>query len=265
MSIYAITIAFSPASQLARCLFEYLESRSISPERHIIAQGHYPINTAKNNRDIKMIVDSYGDAELWDPGSNLGSAQTQNWVLAKLGVKDDWVINLDPDSNCRQKGWDQAMASVLKAEPDCVAISCFSPLIERFIKDRNIELEYRQTGTITYAFANKPIPFNLSMLRTSFLNDIGGIPQMGEHWGETEAPFHAYCQQRGKFQAILMDYIEDESGKYMQDSQLLEYKNLHMRSKPEDRFSGIYEEYLRYKHKDLLSTNTFIPDNTTFL
>lgn len=118
------------------------------------------------------------------------------------------------------------------------------------------KLEEKKVGEIRVGVPTTPTPFNLSLWRYSFVREIGGIPQLGLSWGETEGPFYAHCQRRGKYHGYLLDYIEDEDGKFMQDKQHNEYKNAHMRSAPENQFPGTFEEYLNWKHDELAALDT---------
>lgn len=257
--IYTITVAFCPAAQLARSLAKYyqVERRYYDPRsNHIIVQGHYPINKKKNNRDIEMICDAF-EVKLLDPGKDLGSCQSQNWALEIINPEDDtYFINLDPDSHCDAVAWDEKMKSTLDTFDNCVLISCWSKMWEPYKNRLNI--------TDNIGIAHQPIPFNLSMFRCSFIKEIGGLRQLGEKWGELEAPFHQSCVHHGKYHAYLMNCIEDESGKYMQDRQLLEYKDLYLRTDGPNKFTGTYEEFLKYKYPELLKMDSFIPDGTEF-
>ncbi len=258
MKLFIITIAYCPAALLARSLTLYQKTRSLVPYRHIVVQGHYPINRAKNNNDIKLITECFDGIELWDPGENLGSAQSQNWALKKLDITpNDFFINLDPDSACLQHNWDYAMKSVLEADENCALISCNAPMVQRYSHQANAPFQIVDNdGVPRYGIPSLPTPFNLSMWRYSFIKEIGGIPQMGLFWGETEAPFYAACQQRGKYHAYLLDFMENEHGKFMQDRQQNEWKDFHMRVSADKQFLGNFEEFLRAKYPNLLEIDT---------
>lgn len=258
MKIYAITIAYCPAALLARSLILYRKHRWSTPHRHIVVQGHYPINEKKNTNDIKLIVDCFKDIELWDPGRNLGSAQSQNWALSQLNLAaDDYFINLDPDSACLKAGWDLEMQKVLENHPDCALISCMAPMVQRYLDAKNETLEVKRDWVSPkFGIPKTPTPFNLSMWRYSFIKEIGGIPQLGLWWGETEAAFWSHCKARGKYHAYLMDYQENEDGKFLQDKQHNEYKNFHMRVPADQQFLGSYDEYLRWKYPALSEIDT---------
>ncbi len=263
LKIAALTIAFAPASQVARTIIEYRRYRTVTPDKHIVAMGHYPINTAKNNRDIKLLCESFGDIELWDPGYNMGSAQTQNWVIQQLPGFDAF-LNIDPDTSCRKYGWDSALRTVLQKDKNCILASCRAPLIERFIHETGRLFVEKTVDDVKYAVINEPTPFNLSLWDIEFFKGIGGIPQLGEMWGETEGPAHYLANQMGKYHAYVMDYMENEDGKFMQDRQLLEFKDLNMRVLGEERFHGRYNEYLAWKYEQLLQTDTYIAEGTIF-
>lgn len=258
--LHVITVAFCPASQLARGIAEYNRFRSIVdgkiPE-HTVVSGHYPINRLKNNRDIEFLCDSH-QIRCLDPGSDLGSAQSQNWAIEKLGLgNNDYMVNFDPDSSCRKAEWMNAMWEYLSKNPECVLVSCWSKLWEPF-KER---LSQYGDGV---GIAFQPVPFNLSMFRVSFIQQMGGLKQLGEKWGELEAVFHQQCVMHKKFHSYLMNYVENEDSKFMQDRQLSEYKDLSMRTNPPDRFVGSYEEYLRWKYPHLLEMDTYIDDSQIF-
>jgi hypothetical protein len=263
--VFTITVAFCPASQLARSLKANKDSHYKDKYDHYVVQGHYPINKEKNNRDIKIICDAF-ELPLLDPGYDLGSAQSQWWALQQIGAKDgDFWINLDPDSNCSEWTFDAYV--IINNDPNIVTISCMSPMVKTFLKERNIKLEEKTTGMnnrIKYGIARNPIPFNLSMWRYSFFNEIGGIPQMGEKWGEVEGPVFHQAQMRGKYHAYLLDHMEDESGKFLQDRQLLEYKDAYLRTSGPDQFVGSFIEFLALKYPELLKIDTLIPENTIF-
>lgn len=277
--IYTITVAFCPASQLARCLYRF-NSLIKNPHKPTIVMGHYPINTKKNNRDIQLIAKDML-LEVKDPGYDMGSAQSQWWCLEQinfdrcmagigggsgLGEKDFW-INLDPDSYCGDASWIGHAQKILENDPNCVVVSCMSPMVESFLKTRNIKLERKDLGNqglIYYDVAHQPVPFNLSMWRYSFFKEIGGIPQRGEKWGEVEGPVFHYAQQMGKYHAYLPNHYEDESGKFMQDRTLLEYKDRYLRTSGPEQFIGSYTEFLEAFYPELLKIDTFIPEDTIF-
>lgn len=253
--VYVITIAYCPAALLARCLLHYSKSFGIPPLKHIVVQGHYPINKKKNNNDIKLICAAYG-VDLLDPNEDLGSAQSQNWVLQQLGLNDeDYFINLDPDSACNY-GWDIAMRTVLENDPNCTLISCMAPMVSRVMAQKGTQFELKQINGIKYGIPNHPTPFNLSMWRYSFIKEIGGIPQLGPVWGETEAPFHWHCMQKEKYHAYLLDHIENEDGKFIQDRQHNEFKDRHMRTSGDKQFLGNFTEFLRLEYPQLLDFDT---------
>ncbi len=261
--IYTITVAFCPAIQLARCLAGAYKNAN-RPINHTVVLGYYPINLQKNNRDIVMLCKDYG-MEVLDPLKNLGSAQSQWWALQTIGADDgDYFINLDPDSRIDSSNVYHSMIRILDHDPDCVVISCRAPLIDKFVAERGYEpIEYKIDGYDCIRY-KEAVPFNLSMFRYSFLKEIGGLPQVGEMWGELEGPIHYHATQQGKYHAYLKGVMEDESGKYMQDRPLLEFKDLNMRTTGPDRFVGHYIEYLRWKYPKLLETDTYIPDGTEF-
>lgn len=255
--LYAITVAFCPAAQLARTLMLYQKGRSICPDRHVVILGHYPINSEKNNRDIRMIAEAAG-VELLDPGQDLGSAQSQWWALQQLGAQtEDYWINVDPDSNCVSPLWDRAMVIVLDADPKCVVITCMSPMVEKFMGLRNSTLEMKEAPigyglSIEYGIPSVPTPFNLSMWRYSFFEMLGCIPQMGPMWGEVEAMVYAHSKALDMYHAFLPDYWEEESGKLMSDPEKLKWQDLHMRTDGPDQFVGNLKEYLSWKHPEKL-------------
>lgn len=257
--IFTITVAFCPASQLARALLVHEKIRRLIPDRHIVIQGHYPINKKKNNRDIEMICEN-AEVEFMDPGEDLGSAQSQNWALEKINPSSkDFFINWDPDTNVKDIGWDVAAHKFLVRNPDCVLVSCWSEQWKTF---RNRVEIVNNDPLIAKAIA--PTPFNLSMFRCGFVKEIGGLKQLGERWGELEAIFYQECIKRNKYHAYTMDHEEDYSGKFMQDRQLLEYKDAYMRTAGPNQFIGSYEEFLKLKYPELLSINTLIPEGTVF-
>lgn len=255
MKLFTITIAYAPAALVARSLILYQKHRFHKPYRHIVVDGHYPINQKKNSHDLKLITECFEGVELWDPGVNLGSAQSQNWALGRLDIgPEDFFINLDPDSACTINDWDEALRMQLFKDPHCAMVSCLAPMVVRY---RGLHFEMiKNIGRYKYGVATKPTPFNLSMWRYSFVREIGGIPQAGLWWGETEAPFFSHCQRTGFYHAYALDFMENESGKFMQDKPQNDWKNLHMRTAPPDNFLGNYEEYLRWKHPALLEIDT---------
>lgn len=259
--IYTITVAFCPASQLARSLKVNSDLIRNADANYVIA-GHYPINKEKNNRDIKMLCEAHR-LNFLNPGYDMGSAQSQWWALQQIGAKDgDYWINLDPDSAC-EKNWWLGAQDVLDKDLNCIVVSCMSPMVQTFLKDRNIQLEEKKAFE-KYGVAHQPIPFNLSMWRYSFFNEIGGIPQRGEKWGEVEGPVFHQAHQRGKYHAYLLKCMEDESGKFMQDRTLLEYKDRYLRTTGPNQFIGSYSEFLEMYYPELLKIDTHIPSATIF-
>lgn len=253
-------MAYCPAALLARSLILYRKYQALPNYRHIVIQGHYPINEKKNTNDIKLLVDCFHNIELWDPGANLGSAQSQNWALKQLNISDeDYFINLDPDSACPTEGWDYRMKEVLDYDKDCVLISCNAPMVQRYLGAKQESLEIRSPDSmlgLKWGIPKTPTPFNLSMWKYSFVREIGGIPQAGLWWGETEGPFYSACRLKGKHHAYLVDYMENEDGKFMQDKEQNEWKNFHMRVTADKQFLGSYDEYLRWKHPVLSQIDT---------
>lgn len=256
-----ITIAYCPAALLARCLFKYVSKQGFRPQEHVIVQGHYPINKKRNNHDIAMIAEAYAkipgcEVKFLDPGKDLGSAQSQNWALERMRPHE-FFINLDPDSNCEVFSWDHYLKTVLKADESCALLSCYSPMVENFVRDRSIPFQKKTITTngneYEVGFSEAPIPFNLSMWRYSFIEQIGGIPQMGIWWGEVEGPFHAACSLYGKYHGYLMSLMEDESGKEMQHPIHSEYKDRHMRTVGPEQFVGSFDEYVRWKYPQVAS------------
>lgn len=256
MSIYAITVAYCRSSQLARMLLEF-RLESYFAEKHVVVQGHYPIDTERNNKEIELIVDSINKdrlrkVEIWDPGSNLGSAQSQQWALERIAPTDeDYWVNLDPDSACRSDGWYKDMRSVLDADPKCQVISCMSPMVEGFLKERNQTLVEKTVDGIRIGIPTQPTPFNLSMFRCQFHRETGGVKQLGIWWGELEALVYHECNIRGEYHAYLLDHVENEDGKFFHPKSNADWKDKHMRTVGPDQFVGNYQEYLRYFHPNL--------------
>lgn len=248
MTIIAITVAYCPAALLGRMIL----ANRVRPD--FVVQGHYPINKKKNNNDIKLICEAFNIPVL-DPGEDLGSAQSQNWALSQIGLNEsDFFINLDPDSACHSD-WVTAAKIVLYEDPYCMLISCMAPMVQRYMANRPPFIE-RNAVNVRYRIPQTPTPFNLSMWRYSFIKEIGGIPQMGPMWGETEGPFYAHCQARGKYHAYLLDYMEDENGKFMQDKQHNEFKDRHMRTLGDKQFLGTFTEFLALEYPHLLELDT---------
>lgn len=261
--IYTITVAFCPAAQLARCLIK----NKPDPSTLYVVLAHYPINTKKNNQDIRMIVESYG-GQVLDPGCDMGSAQSQWWAINKLRLTDgDYWINLDPDAACDDSYWVEQAEYVLNKDPNCVVISCWSPMVDYFTKLRDQELLVKELPfpepplkcfePIRYAVPYQPTPFNLGLWNYSFFKELGGIPQMFPQWGEVEGPVFHYAKQKGKYHAYLMDFVEDESGKLMSDHHKLEWQDRHARTQGPEQFLGTFKEYLAYKYPQVLAFDTY--------
>lgn len=255
--IYVITVAYCRSAQLARCLMEYSNTNA---EQHVFVQAHYPIDTDRNNEEIKLLVESYArkkhdsmDVALLDPGEDLGSAQSQQWALERmdLGEKDYW-LNLDPDSICRSDAWETAMEMVLDADPNCAVISCMSPMVQGFLKERPPLIEKEIAG-IRVGIPQTPTPFNLSMFRVSFCREMGGLRQLFPSWGELEGIIYQEANMRGKYHAYLLDHMEDESNKYFHPKSNAEWKDLHARTTGPEQFLGSYGEFLAYKYPHLAS------------
>lgn len=264
MKTYALTIAFCPASQFAWAMAQWHNTGNcVDVDEHLVVIGHYPINRLKNNRDIKMIAKAYG-IDCIDYGEDLGCAQTQTRVMKEMQDYDAF-INVDPDSHCATN-WYMDAVQVMDRYPDCVVVSCISPLVNQFLKDRDRQLDYSQvdSSSISIGIARQPTPFNMSLWRCEFFREIGGVPQLGERWGDTEAGVFFYANPTGKYHVYLMNHMEDESGKLLQDRQLLEYKDLHLRSAEHNKFYGVYVEYLRDKYPGYELIDTCIPDETVF-
>jgi hypothetical protein len=256
MKVFAITVAYCPASLLARSLMLYARTRAIQPYKHIVALCGFPIDRKKNENDIRLICEAYGGIDLIDLGGNIGSAQSQNEILRRIDItEEDFFINLDADSACLTAGWDKEMLKVMRNLPDCALISCMAPMVKRYLGDTPLQkVQNAHFQNIGIPF--KATPFNLSMWRYSFVKEIGGIPQGGIWWGETEGPFYGACQSRGKYHAYLLNCVEDENGKFMQPRQQNEWKDLHLRVVPEEQFSGNFEEFLRWKYPSLSEIDT---------
>ena len=255
MKIFIITVAFCRSAQLARCLLEF-KSNQLSVDRHVVVQGHYPIDTERNNYETRLIVESSLDVQLLDPGKDLGSAQSQQWALEQLSPKDDDVwVNLDPDSACRKPAWLDAMYDVLAHDPDCMVISCMSPMVEKFIAEREQVLVEKLVNGVRIGIPQQPTPFNLSMFRCSFVKEMGGLRQLFPSWGELEAVIYHEATQRGKYHAYLLDYRENEDGKYFHPKSNAEWKDRHARTVGPDQFLGSYAEYLAYYHPDIAKMN----------
>lgn len=243
--IIAITAAFCPAAQLARSLFEFNES---SVDRHIIVNCHYPIAHDRNQNDLKILMASYCDrfpnVEFWDPGSDIGSAQSQNWALDLLAEKGlindgDYFINLDPDAACRTN-WIIDAAIALYADSGLVVVSCNAPMVEGFVERRHQVLEEKVVAGVPLLLPDIPTPFNLSMWRYSFIRDLGGIPQKFPMYGEVEGPIFVSARQHGYYTAYLKNHRENEDGKLMHHPAFEAWKDAHAR---EHTFLGSFAEY----------------------
>ena len=252
MNLHVITVAYCRSAQLARMLLEFRKVSSPCLFRHIIVQGHYPIDRERNNKEIELIVKSYGLAELWDPGSNLGSSQSQQWALDRLGYSsEDYWVNLDPDSACRDGNWLHSMKTVLDHATECAVISCNAPMVEALIKSRSQQWIRKYVDGVNVGILDRPTPFNLSMWKCSFVKEIGGIQQYYPWWGELEAPIHAHAAMRGMYHAYLLDHMECEEGKFFHPASNGEWKNRHARTEGPSQFIGNYEEFLRYAYPQL--------------
>ena len=178
--IYAVTVCYCRSAQLARCLLEY---HSNIADKHVFVLAHYPIDTERNNHEIRLIIESYQKrvgypVEILDPGGDIGSAQSQQWALEQLNVdweKDYW-INLDPDSIAITPGYQQAMKEALDADPNLAVVSLMCPMVRDLLQARGQELVTSLVRR-TVGIPQSPSPFNLSMFRCSFLKDICGIRQ----------------------------------------------------------------------------------------
>lgn len=258
-NLYVITVAYCRSAQLAYCLMNF-KSRII--DSHYFVQGHYPIDAERNNKEIELIFDSYRrrmsleatNCEFHDPGGNIGSAQSQNWMLKKIELKDDdYWINLDPDSICHSN-WIEDAIYVLDHQPECAFVSCNSPMVQSFTKVRGIFPIQPPDENLTskVGMAHRPTPFNLTMWRGKFIREIGEFTQMGPWWGELEGMMYSHCQRLHYYHAYLLDHMEDESGKYFHPSTNADWKTKHMRTIGPEQFVGNYEEYLKYFHPHLI-------------
>lgn len=250
--IYGITAAFCPVAQLARMLTEYnISEADCWFDKHIIVNCHYPINYQKNQTDLKVLMDSYcfwdgNVAELWDPESDIGSAQSQNWVLDKLSetlTDDDFFVNLDPDAACRTN-WIRDAKRAMAADPKLVVVSCNAPMVGHFIETRHQEMLEKEIDGVKLLLPDIPTPFNLSLWRYSFIRDLGGIPQQFPMYGEVEGPVFASARANGYYTAYLKDHMENEDGKLMHDEAFQDWKDAHARK---HTFLGTFREYCELK------------------
>lgn len=248
-NIWTITAAFCPTAQLARTLLEY-ETEKRTCYRHIVVNCHYPINYEKNQLDFKIFMDSYTrvnpNTEVMDPGSDLGSAQSQNYVLNELGDSigpGDYFVNLDPDAACRTPNWQLAMKEVLDNDPLCALVSCNAPMIDKFKEQRHQEFTNKTVAGYKLILPDMPTPFNLSMWRAQFFREIGGIPQMYPHYGEVEGPVYQIVRANDMYNGYLLDFMEDEQGKLMHDRAFESWKDAHARTTGPSAFLGNFGEY----------------------
>lgn len=262
--LYAITAAFGRSAQFANAIINYRRYRLETPDRHIVVQCHFPVDRERNNEEIRLLCESFGELELIDPGGDIGSAQSQQFALNYLNVKDDDIfLNIDNDSACTKRGWDRDMTRVFAAEPNCVVMSCMSPMVQGFLDARGEKLTEKMidvrldkaTGEDCSGFRigipSHPTPFNLSAFRCSFIREMGGLRQLGMSWGELEAVIYQEAMTRGYYHGYLMDYIEDESGKFFHPKSNADWKDRHMRTVGENNFVGNYGEYLAYYHPEI--------------
>lgn len=222
-------------------------------DRHIIINCHYPRNYEKNQTDLKILIESWNrkvknreKVELWDPGSDLGSAQSQNWVLEQLAdvlSDDDYFINLDPDAACED--WLGDAMLCMRADPKIVVVSCNAPMVTRFVETRYQQMEEREIFGVNILIPDIPTPFNLSLWRFSFIRSIGGIPQLFPHYGEVEGPVFATARGNGLYNVYLKDSMENEDGKLMHDRCFEDWKDAHAR---EHTFLGNFKEYCEQKN-----------------
>lgn len=248
--IHIITVAYCRSAQLARALLE-LKNDSPFCDTFTIVQGHYPIDRERNNKEIELIAQSFY-ADLIDPGGNLGSAQSQQYALNHLNVNDEsYWVNYDPDSACRDRGWADAMEVVLDNDPNCMFISCMSPMVKSFLDNRNQLLVEKDVSGVRIGVPQQPTPFNLSMFRCSFVKAMGGLHQGGIWWGELEAICYHHATIRGKYHAYLLDYMENEDGKFFHPTSNAEWKDRHCRTVGEHQFAGNYEDFLKYYYPHL--------------
>lgn len=70
-------------------------------------------------------------------------------------------------------------------------------------------------------------------------------------WGELEAVIYHEAQMRGCFHGYLLDFFENEEGKYFHPKSNAEWKDKHARTVGPEQFLGTYGEYLRYAYPDL--------------
>lgn len=244
MKLHLMTSAFCKASLVEKSL-ERRKTMTLEYENKYLIDSHYPLETREN---LKAVADKYG-YQYVDVGSDLGSAQSQNWTISNVikPSKDSYLLNLDPDSACDYEGWDEDMLSIMIPEPELGMLHLNSPTVHEWIKLGQCRVDFKpiktpNRGSFTLAVPKHLEHFNVTMFKGSALHAIGGgLLQEFKWYGQVEAPTWNAMRGAGFYNAYVWDRMEACDLKVLEDKEFFDWKIAHAHRRT---FSGKFNEYI---------------------
>lgn len=171
---------------------------------HVIVDHLYPIDHWSTRRRILELAGNYG-CHVIAPFKNMGGHGGFNWAMQQLPIApEDSIIGIDPDSNPLTAGWDVAALQALEQDPTLGAVSLMHSAIA--LRPWNYE---RQPATGIYlATLAGPEMFNVTVWKSAFLRDTGGLLALLPLYGHVEVAMQRAAASRGWRMAYLRDFQE---------------------------------------------------------
>jgi GT2 family glycosyltransferase len=240
VKVYRAIMLFSDVELLVAGLELQNDKATIDCPIYIL-DDHWPLNRAANLEKLEWVKKRWPQVVVVTAPHNMGIHHGFNYLCSQMPLEeDDLILVSAPDSCPLEKGWDQAMVTVLSAAPDLVYVGTNSEAIDK-TPDMNWAFGYIN-GVKFKGARDRPAMFHSTGFKWSFLKSVGGFDQPTTHYGHLESVMWQKMLGQRKCSGYLEDFNEDFRLCNMHPQVYNDYKLAQAHT---FTFSGSFEAYLK--------------------
>lgn len=234
----AVTLGFCGPKVLNAGLESYAKT-AVLPSPHYLVYQHYPVGGEQNKIDLHNIADKRG-MQFFDSGYDRGLIDGFNNLMNTIGWdSSEYIVGVDPDSDPDTVGWDKAAVEVLHDDPQLGWVTLSSKPIKYNIDEGVLGGQFRIIGGHKVFVPYRVDMINVTVWRSSFLKEVGGLKQSFKYYGQVEAPMWNDLLAKQMKYGYLYDYTELGSHGAMHDDSYTKWKRDHIGG-----YSGGFAQWL---------------------
>lgn len=206
MKKWIVTPAFCKAS-LLELNFKNFAKAPPKDFRHIVIDGHYPVDKEHNRQAIRALCDQYGAIYL-NPGCDLGLHGNLNYAIEAMNIgKEDVFVGCDPD-DFPQPGSLEKLADIIQSDRSIAVLALNFCLIKIRIQEGKVTKGY-SGNHVVYSHPSVEM-FKVAAFQMELIHQIPGkFNEPFKYYGGIESYLFYHWRQRKLHLAYIDEHCEE--------------------------------------------------------